>query len=152
MKASFTPLDIVEELSENTGISYTTAFKIVNGLNLKECIKNPPRFIHEAAAIVRNVELDEMLRGLDYVLTGDEYDFNFTDFTKQLEWNKYVETPDRGVYDKMLIDSDVERQFSLGADRDPEIVCFIKLPSWYKIKTPIGEYEPDFGVVLKRKQ
>lgn len=152
VRASFTPLDLVEELSENTGVSYTTAFKIVNGLNLKECIKNPPRFIHEAAAIVRNVELDEMLRGLDYVLTGDEYDFNFTDFTKQLEWNKYVETPERGVYDKMLIDSDVERQFSLGADRDPEIVCFIKLPSWYKIKTPIGEYEPDFGVVLKRKQ
>jgi type III restriction enzyme len=82
----------------------------------------------------------------------DEYDFNFTDFTKQLEWDKYVETPERGVYDKMLTDSDVERQFSLGADRDPEVICFIKLPSWYKIKTPIGEYEPDFGVVLKRKQ
>jgi type III restriction enzyme len=52
----------------------------------------------------------------------------------------------------MLIDSDVERQFSLGADRDPEIICFIKLPSWYKIKTPIGEYEPDFGLVMKRKE
>jgi len=93
-----------------------------------------------------------MLRGLDYVLTGEEYEFNFADFTRQLEWNKFVETPVRGVYDKMLIDSDVERQFSLGADQDPEIVCFIKLPSWYKINTPIGEYEPDFGVVLKRKQ
>jgi type III restriction enzyme len=25
------------------------------------------------------------------------------------------------------------------------------LPNWYKIKTPIGEYEPDFGLVMKRK-
>ena len=26
----------------------------------------------------------------------------------------------------------------------------MKFPSWYKIATPIGNYEPDFGVVLKR--
>ena len=51
----------------------------------------------------------------------------------------------------MLIDSDVERNFSLGADKDVEVVCFLKLPSWYKIKTPIGDYEPDFGLVMKRK-
>ena len=51
----------------------------------------------------------------------------------------------------MLIDSDVERKFSLEADKDTEVVCFLKLPSWYKIKTPIGPYEPDFGLIMKRK-
>jgi type III restriction enzyme len=28
----------------------------------------------------------------------------------------------------------------------------LKLPSYYKIQTPIGEYEPDFGIVMRRKQ
>lgn len=28
----------------------------------------------------------------------------------------------------------------------------MKLPSYYKIPTPIGEYEPDFGIVMRRKQ
>lgn len=152
-KARFTPLDLVEELSENTGLSYNTLFKIVEQLtNHNELIKNPPRYIHEAAAIIRNIELDEMLRGLDYHLIGESYPFSFNDFIRNVASTGFVDTPNKGVFDKMLIDSDVERQFSLGADRDPEIVCFIKLPSWYKIKTPIGEYEPDFGLVMKRKE
>ena len=33
-----------------------------------------------------------------------------------------------------------------------EVLCFLKFPSWYKIDTPIGSYEPDFGVVLHKKQ
>jgi type III restriction enzyme len=51
----------------------------------------------------------------------------------------------------MLVDSDIERWFAKTADLDDEIICFLKLPSYYKIKTPIGEYEPDFGLVMKRK-
>lgn len=151
-KPIFSPLDIVEELSENTGLSYTSLFKIVENItNYTELIKNPPKFIHEAAAIIRNVELDEMLRGLDYQLTGDEFPFDFVDFIKNISDKDYVDTPNKGIFDKMLIDSTVERQFSLGADRDPTVLCFLKLPSWYKIKTPIGDYEPDFGIVMKRK-
>lgn len=152
LKAKFTPLDLVEELSENTGLSYTTLFKIVNNItNLVHIIKNPPLYIHTAAAIIRNIELDEMLRGLDYHLTGENFPFSFNDFVKNISKADYVETPNRGVFDKMLIDSWVEYDFAKAADNHPEIVCFIKLPAWYKIKTPIGEYEPDFGLVMKRK-
>jgi type III restriction enzyme len=152
-KARFTPLDLVEELSENTGLSFNTLFEIVKNLeNYSEWIKNPPRFVHEAGSIIRNVELDEMLRGLDYLLTGEEFPFDFHDYIKNISSNNIIETPNRGVFDKMIYDSYIERTFCIGADRDPEIVCFIKLPSWYKIKTPIGEYEPDFGLVMKRKE
>jgi type III restriction enzyme len=151
-KSYFTPLDLIEELSENTGLSYTTLFSIVTRLtNLNEMVKNPPRFIHEASTIIRNVELDEMIRGLDYNITGESYPFDFDDFVKNMPNTRYVETPNKGVFDKMIVDSDVERNFSLGADKDAEVVCFLKLPSWYKISTPIGNYEPDFGLVMKRK-
>ena len=44
-----------------------------------------------------------------------------------------------------------KRNFSLDADTDAEVVCFLKLPSFYKINTPIGNYEPDFGLIMKRK-
>jgi type III restriction enzyme len=151
-KTTFTPLDVIEELSENTGVSYNTLFKIVSRLtNLEQMVKNPPRFIHEASVIIRDVELDEMIRGLDYQITGETYPFDFNDFVKNISNTGYVDTPHKGVFDKMLVDSDVERNFSLDADRDAEVVCFLKLPSWYKIKTPIGNYEPDFGLVMKRK-
>ena len=151
-KSTFTPLDLIEELSENTGVSYTTLFKVMQRLtNLNEMVKNPPRFVHEASTIIRNVELDEMIRGLDYNITGESYPFNFDDFVKNISSKGYVDTPNKGVFDKMLIDSDVERNFSLDADTDAEVVCFLKLPSFYKISTPIGNYEPDFGLIMKRK-
>ncbi len=141
LKAKFTPLDLVEEISENTGLSYTTLFKIIDNIaNLEQIAKNPPQYIHAAAAIIRNIELDEMIRGLDYHLTGEHFPFSFNDFVKQISKANYVETPNRGVFDKMLVDSDIEKWFSKTADNDPEVVCFIKLPTWYKIKTPIGEY------------
>lgn len=152
-KARFTPLDLIEELSENTGLSYSTLFEILKKItNHDEWIKNPPRYIHEAAYIIRNIELDEMMRGLDYQLTGDSFPFDFEgDIVRSLTNPNLVETPLHGIYDKMLVDSSVEYQFAKGADYDPEVVCFLKLPSWYKIKTPIGNYEPDFGLVMKRK-
>jgi len=152
LKAYFTPLDLVEELSENTGLSYNTVFKIVDNIaNYEHFVKNPPQFIHQAAGIIRNVELDEMIRGLDYHLTGDSFQYSFDDFVRNISQQAYVDTPKRGVYDKMLVDSDIERWFAKTADLDDEIICFLKLPSYYKIKTPIGEYEPDFGLVMKRK-
>jgi len=87
-------------------------FKIFEQLtNLKEVVKNPPRFIHEASAIIRNAELDEMIRGLNYELTGESFPFEFNDFVKNISDKGYVATPNKGVFDKMLIDSDVEKSF-----------------------------------------
>ena len=154
-KARFTPLDLVEELSENTGLSYTTLFKIIENIhNYDQFVKNPPRYIHEAAHIIRRIELDEMLRGLSYHITDESYPFNFDDFVKDMDNKAFVDTPRKGVFDKMLVDSGVEREFAKFADHDtamPELVCFLKLPNYYKIKTPIGDYEPDWGLVMKHK-
>ena len=66
LKASYTALDLVEELSENTGLSYNTTFSIIRDIDHAHFAKNPPQFIHRASALIKNIELEEMLRGLDY--------------------------------------------------------------------------------------
>jgi type III restriction enzyme len=152
LKANYTALDLVEEISENTGISYITAFKIVNEINYDSFAKNPPQFIQQATAFIKNIELEEMVRGLNYQLTDEIFPFDFEDFVKQVEYNQYRDTPKRGFYDRMLVDSDVERNFALATDEDDEVICFMKLPAYYQIPTPIGNYNPDFGIVMKRKQ
>lgn len=152
LKAHYTALDLVEEISENTGISYNTAFKIINEINYDSFAKNPPQFIQQASAIIHNIELEEMVRGLSYHLTDETFPFEFEDFVKQVEYNQYRDTPKRGFFDKMLVDSEVERSFALATDEDDEVICFMKLPAYYQILTPIGPYNPDFGIVMKRKQ
>lgn len=148
----FSALDLIEELSESTLLSYRTIIEIVKKMNNHDqFVKNPPRFLFEAANIIRGCELDAMLRGLEYKLTGESFPLDFDEFVKTVVEGSFVETPKRGVFDKMLVDSQVEEQFALSADVDERIVCFLKLPSFYKIKTPIGDYEPDFGLVMCRR-
>lgn len=148
----FSALDLIEELSENTLLSYRTIIEIVKKINNHDqFVKNPPRFLFEAANIIRGCELDAMLRGLEYKLTGESFPLDFDDFVKTVVEGSFVETPKRGVFDRVEIDSGVEEKFALSADGDERIVCFLKLPPFYKIKTPVGNYEPDFGLVMCRR-
>lgn len=152
LRANFTPFDLVEELSENTALSYRTALEIVNGIeNFAAVAKNPPKFLAAACALIRDIELDEMLRTLSYHPTGESIPLD--EFLPVIETFLPIEpTPARGVYDGVAYGSAIERSFAKAAEVDNEVVCFLKLPKCYRIPTPIGHfYEPDFGLVLKRK-
>ncbi|HYJ07112.1 MAG TPA: DEAD/DEAH box helicase family protein [Chthoniobacterales bacterium] len=152
LRASFTPFDLVEELSENTALSYPTVLEIVSGIeNFSAVTRNPPKFLATACALIREIELDEMLRSLSYHPTGES--IPLTEFQEIIETFLPVEpTPQRGVYDGVAYGSSIERSFTKSAELDNEVVCFLKLPKCYRIPTPIGHfYEPDFGLVLKRR-
>jgi type III restriction enzyme len=151
--ATFSPIDLIEEISENTSLAYPTVFKIVQGIeNKNEIIKNPPRFLQEAVQKIRYIELDEMLRALDYRLTGEAFDIDHFEQFIVKNTDKIEPTPNRGIYNHIIWDSEYEKNFAREADADAEVVCFLKLPSFYVIKTPAGEYNPDFGLVLKKKK
>lgn len=154
LRGRFNPQDLMEELSEKTGLCYLSVLKIIAGITTQtEYIKNPPVFMEQAAFRIRQVQLDELVRCAEYQPTDDTIPFNFEDFTKD-GCDNYVSTPNHGVWDKTLYDSTIERTFAEKADSstNADVVCFLKFPTWYKIPTPIGNYEPDFGVVLRRKQ
>lgn len=154
VRARFNPQDLVEELSEKTGLCYTSILKILSDIeNKNQLIKNPPVYLEQAAFRIKQVQLDELVRCAEYQPVGDEYEFNFEDFTRD-GCDNWISTPNHGVWDKTLYDSNLEKQFAEQADKptNSEVLCFLKFPTWYKIPTPIGNYEPDFGVVLRKRQ
>lgn len=159
ISASFSALDLIEELSEETKLSYRAILEIVGAVRddaeaIKEWVKNPPLFVQKAASMIRDIESREMLRGLTYQVTDETVEFKFDDYIDEVaDLNKDIAfTPNHGIYDKQAIDSQIEKTFAESADEDNQIVCILKLPKVYRIKTPIGFYEPDFGIVLKRKE
>lgn len=152
LKGHFSPHDLVEDLSEKSGLCYNSVMRIVQAIETqKEYLKNPPVFLEQAAFKIKQVQLDELVRCVEYTPTDEGYAFDFADFTKDA-CDNYVSTPNHGLWDKTLYDSGFERDFAVDADNkeNSNVVCFLKFPTWYKIPTPIGNYEPDFGVVLKR--
>jgi len=55
------------------------------------------------------------------------------------------------VYDYVVYDSStIERPFAVALDNDPEVKMFFKIPSKFKIETPIGTYNPDWAVYMDR--
>ena len=53
----------------------------------------------------------------------------------------------KSVYEYIPYDSGVEREFARRLDEREEIKLFAKLPSWFKIGTPIGTYNPDWAIL-----
>ncbi len=151
LRATFGAVDLVEEISEGTSLAYPTVIEILQNVTNREAIvANPVRFIHEASSRIRAIELDELLRGLTYSPNGEDFEISRLE-PSTVTFAETIETPNRGLYDRVALDSNFERNFALSADNDDEVVCFLKLPAFYQIPTPIGAYNPDFGVVLRRK-
>ncbi|MCH5218570.1 MAG: DEAD/DEAH box helicase family protein [Muribaculaceae bacterium] len=152
-RAKFNPHDLIEELSEKTGLCYASIIKIIESINnQEEYIKNPPVFLEQAVFKIHQIQLEELVRCVEYHPTGTNYVFEINDFYRD-GCENYIATPNHGLWDKTLYDSILEKDFAEEADKqaNTEVLCFLKFPSWYKIPTPIGNYEPDFGIVLHKR-
>jgi len=51
------------------------------------------------------------------------------------------------VYEYVVYDSEVEREFARRLDEREDIRLFVKLPAWFEIDTPVGKYNPDWAVM-----
>ena len=58
---------------------------------------------------------------------------------------------EHSVYDYVVYDSStVEKPVAVALDNDPDVKMFFKIPSRFKIETPIGTYNPDWAVYLNK--
>jgi type III restriction enzyme len=55
----------------------------------------------------------------------------------------------KSIYNEIPVDSFVERRFAEALDARDDIDLFIKLPSWFKVDTPVGGYNPDWAIVKR---
>jgi type III restriction enzyme len=55
----------------------------------------------------------------------------------------------KNVYDHVLFDSVIEKQFAQDAENDSDVLLYAKLPSKFLVNTPFGNYNPDWMVVLQ---
>ena len=58
----------------------------------------------------------------------------------------------RTPYDYIVYDSDVEHEVAKRLDTDERVKFFCKLPRWFKVTTPLGDYNPDWAVVVEEEE
>jgi len=54
------------------------------------------------------------------------------------------------VYEKVVYDSDTERDFASQLEMNNSIKVYAKLPGWFRVPTPLGTYNPDWAVLVEQ--
>ncbi len=143
--------DIITYLQNKTDLTRHTIVRILTDsrVNLDDFMKNPQMFMEGVSKIiVRNVRL-MALKGIVYKKIGDYYAQDLFDSEELIGYlNKNMIKSDRSIYEYIIYDSDVERKFALQLESLRDVKLYVKLPDWFKITTPIGNYNPDWAVLM----
>lgn len=143
--------DVIRRLQDSTQLLRKTIIKIIcDSKRLSEFYDNPEEYIKQVSRIINEVKIDNLSKGIKYEKVDEYYeqDFIFNDEEFYANENSSIEA-NKSVFDRVIYDSDIEKQFALDAERDDDVIVYAKLPSSFKIDTPLGTYNPDWAVVIK---
>lgn len=155
IQTKFVIPDILKVLQQKTGLTRNTLAQILQQSGrIDEVKSNPQRFIEIVAEIINNELYDLMENGIYYQKLDEIYEQSLFK-TYQIYTNQYtfdVSKKDKTIYNGVLdLDSTTEHQFATDCENyDEQVAFYFKLPKKFKIPTPIGNYNPDWAVVIKK--
>lgn len=150
--------DILAAIQNRTMLTRRVIFEILDKSGMFDLIPvNPQQVIDEVSRIINRVKQELAVDGIKYEKTGEIYNVSLF---KDEELGSYlydaavksgaiaVEKPEKTVYDHVIVDSENEREFLNALEQTENVKFYVKLPSWFKIDTPLGTYNPDWAVVF----
>ena len=149
--------DIITFLQNETNLTRKTIVAILQSVNnLDSFKKNPLSYMNQAANIINAVKNQLIVDGIEYTRIDDEYEqtlFSTETLTAYLgdKGNSVKVNKDKQktVYDYVVTDSNIEKDFARKAELDDNVKFYIKLPDWFKIRTPLGPYNPDWALLYE---
>ncbi|ARE66399.1 DEAD/DEAH box helicase family protein [Moraxella catarrhalis] len=155
IQTKFVIPDILKVLQQKTGLTRNTLVQILQQSGrIDEVKSNPQRFIETVAEIINDELYDLMKNGIYYQKLDKVYEQSLFK-TYKIYANQYtfnVNKMDKTIYNGVLdLDSNTENQFATDCENyDEQVAFYFKLPKKFKIPTPIGNYNPDWAVVIKK--
>lgn len=118
---------------------------------LADVFMNPQRFLDQVASILDH-ELHRLLvDGIKYERLPDDAPEAAWEMLlfKNEELVNYLSAlqVQKSVYEYVVYESEVEREFARVLDEREDIKLFVKLPGWFEIDTPVGRYNPDWAIL-----
>ncbi len=137
--------NLLHVIEKEIGISKKTIVEILNDADLKPFIINSDAYLTKALEAFDDAKHEILLNGdgIAYKESGDHYEFKNI-FPEELHGYDLHDC-ERGLYEAEQYDSSTEKDFIDCATMNFKF--FTKLPKRFKIKTPLGTYNPDFAVI-----
>jgi len=146
--------DLLTELQDRTQLTRKTIVRILTeSMRLNDFKRNPQQFIEMSADAINRCKRLALVDGIKYQRLGDEHYYaqelfeteELTGYLKNL-----VQDTQKSVYQHVVYDSSIERDFAEALEKNEAIKVYAKLPGWFKVPTPLGTYNPDWAVLVER--
>ena len=148
--------DVLGYIQSKTELTRSTLLEILEKSGrMSDILINPQLFLDLATQAIQRSLYDLMIDGIKYQKIGDaEYEMKLfeaqelevylNDFTFKLS------DPSKTIYEEFIpLDSGVESRFAKDCESSEQVKFYFKLPNWFKIPTPIGNYNPDWALVFE---
>lgn len=152
--------NIVKDLQDSTHLTKKTIIEILTKSNEKDktfekLLINPNEYFNRTLKVIKDNLNKLIIEDIEYYRLEDQ-EFSAADFKESFEdWvrngdyisRRLVKT-DKSLYEYTKCDSIVEVKFAQELENMDDIEFFLKLPNWFKIKTPRGNYNPDWAITV----
>ena len=144
--------DILAYLQNETELTRSTIVRILKESGrLSDFFVNPQRFMDAVAGLMKSELHRLIVDGIKYERipeTDADHEWQQLLF-KNEELINYLTALQvkKSIYEYVVYDSEVEREFARRLDERNDIKLFVKLPGWFMIDTPIGKYNPDWAIL-----
>lgn len=152
-------VDLMENLMENTSppvrLSRRTLLDLFARLSdRRPVMDNPHEWATVAVRVLKEKLAEQLVNGIRYEKTGEWYDMKQILEEEEIElFSKYMvpvdESRDKTIYDVIPCDSAIEQQFVKDLEGRTDVRLYAKLPYWFTVPTPVGEYRPDWAILME---
>ena len=144
--------DLLGEIAEKTQLTRRTIAAVLQGIDSGTFAKyrqNPEQFITQAARLINEQKASVIVEHLTYDTLNDHYDTAiFTENQTKQDFTNATSKLKKHIYDYVVADSGVEREFIEQLEAGTEVVVYAKLPRGFLIPTPVGDYNPDWAIAF----
>jgi type III restriction enzyme len=146
--------DIVTYLQNETNLTRKSIVKILQGcVNLRYFKINPQKYIEFCIEFINEQMRLHIVDGIVYKKISD-HEFYSQELFQNEELFGYLKQNMReskkSPYEYVVYDSNVESELAREFERNIQVKVYVKLPGWFKIETPLGNYNPDWAVLFEK--
>jgi len=148
--------DVLGYIQSKTELTRSAIHAILSkSERIGDILTNPQLFLDLASQAIKKALYDIMIDGIKYQKIGDvEYEMTLFE-AQELEvylndFTFKVSDGSKTIYEEFMpLDSGAESQFAKDCETSEQVKFYFKLPNWFKIPTPIGNYNPDWAIVFE---
>lgn len=146
--------DIVTYLQNETNLTRKSIIRILQGCaNLRYFKINPQKFIEGCIDAINEQMRLHIIDGIVYKKIGD-HEFYSQELFQNEELIGYLKSnmvaSSKSPFEYVVHDSAIESELAKDFEKNDNIKVYVKLPSWFKIETPLGSYNPDWAILFEK--